>query len=224
VSVADPATATPPPVIHRVGRRGGLLSYSTISPVDAALTKAGNRFDVVGGGVLYAASTRAACYAETLARFRPTPRIRALLGDEPGFMVTGGVPQDWRLQRTVGDLELRDPLPFLDVEDPATHEYLSDVLAQDLVSLSYAEPLDFSDVSNQDRRLSRTIALHAYTATESDGSPTYSGIRYASRISPDWECWAVFEGTWVEVVDQHPIELDDPALQEIADLWGLRLF
>lgn len=48
----EPATAAPPDIVHRVARRRGLLDFSTISPVDAALPHAGNRFDVVGGGVL----------------------------------------------------------------------------------------------------------------------------------------------------------------------------
>ncbi len=223
--MTEPATATPPDVIHRVARRRGLLGFSTISPVDAALPKAGNRFDVVGGGVLYAGSTPEACYAETLARFRPTPKIRELLKNEnEHFMVTGGVPQDWRLQRTMGDLTLENPLPFLDVEDPATHDYLSEVLAPNLVALGYDDPLDLSDICNHDRRLSRAIALHAYTATETDGTPTYSGMRYMSRIKSGWECWAIFEGTNIEIVDERSIELSDPDLKKIADLWGLRVF
>ncbi len=222
--MTEPATATPPDVIHRVARRRGLRSFSTISPHDAALQTAGNRFDVVGGGVLYAGTTPEACYAETLARLRPTPKIRDLIKDEEGFMVTGGVPQDWRLQRTLGDLHLEDPLPFLDVEDPSTHEHLSEVLASELVALGYDDPLDLSDICNRDRRLSRAIALYAFTAAEADGRPKYSGVRYISRIATDWECWAIFEGTEIEVLGQRTIELSDPDLQKVADLWGLRLF
>ena len=174
--------------------------------------------------MLYAGTTPEACYAETLSRLRPTPRIRDLVKDERGFMVTGGVPQDWRLQRTIGDLVLGDPLPFLDVEAPATHEYLSEALATELVALGYEDPLDLSDICNRDRRLSRAIALHAYTATASDGTYMYSGIRYMSRIATAWECWAIFQGTRVEVAAQRAIELSDPDLKKIADLWGLRLF
>lgn len=77
---------------------------------------------------------------------------------------------------------------------------------------------------NSDRRLSRLIAEYAHTATEVDGTPLYSGIRYASRIAARWECWAIFEGTAVELVDQKPIKLGDKALQRVADLWSLRLF
>jgi hypothetical protein len=187
--VAQPATAIPPENLYRVGRNSGLMNYSTISPNDATLPKAGNRFDVPGGRVLYTASSRAGCFVETLARFRPTPTMRELIGDEPGFMNAGGVPQDWRLQRSMATLTVQDPLPFLDVEAAATHAHLSDVLASELVRLGYADNLDLSDVTNQDRRLSRLIAQHAYTAVDEDGNPIYSGIRYMSRVGSQWECW-----------------------------------
>ena len=218
------ATATPPEVLYRVGRNSGLLNYSTISPTDAALPKAGNRFDVPGGGVLYTATTRAGCFVETLARFRPTPRMRELLKDEPGFMITGGVPQDWRLQRSMATLTVRDPLPFLDAEAPGTHAFLSETLAPQLVQLGYGDNLDLSDVTNHDRRLSRLIAQHAYTAADDSGDPLYSGIRYMSRVGSQWECWAIFAGSDVELIEPTPIELDDPDLQKVADLWELRIF
>ena len=139
-------------------------------------------------------------------------------------MIVGGVPQDWRLQRHLVSIRLVDPLPFLDVESPETHEFLSEALANELVALGYAQPLDLSAVTNHDRRLSRLIAEFAYTATEEDGTPLYSGIRYMSRIASGWECWAIFEDTIVELVDQRAIGLDDEALQRVADLWSLTLF
>lgn len=221
----QPATVVPPEPLLRVGRAASLLRFSTISPLDATLPKAGNRFDVPGGGVLYAATTAEACYAETLARFRPTPRMRELLKDEePGFMVVGGVPQDWRLQRLLAEIRLTDPLPFLDVEAPQTHEYLSNALSSELLALGYDQPLDLSTVTNQDRRLSRLIADYAYTSTDADGVPRYSGIRYMSRIASGWECWAIFEGTEVELVGARAILPDDEALQHIAQMWSLRVF
>lgn len=64
--MVEPVVAAPPDVLLRVGRSRAPLRFSTISPVDATLPKAGNRFDVPGGGVLYAATKAEACYAETL--------------------------------------------------------------------------------------------------------------------------------------------------------------
>lgn len=222
--MSEPAVVEIPHAIFRVARSRGLLTFSRITPEDAELRTAGNRFDVPGGAVLYAASTVIACYAETLARFRPTPRIREKLSDEPGFMVIGGVPRDWRLQRSVAEIKVDGALPFLDVEDPGTQDYLSEVLHSRLVALGYTDNLDFSDVCNRDRRLSRAIAQYAYTATDEDSRPVYSGIRYSSRLNPAWECWAVFDGTPHELVEERAIELHDTDLQEVAKIWNLTLF
>ena len=223
--MSEPATADIPATIYRVGRNRRLLQFSQITPEDATLPRAGNRFDVPGGAVLYAGSTVEACYAETLARYRPSPKIREIVrGEDPGFMVAGGVPQDWRLQRSVAQVAADHPLPFLDVESPETLEFLSRELSRDLVSLGYEANLDFSDICNRDRRLSRAVAAHAYTASQADGSPLYSGIRYASRLNPQWECWAIFDGTEVRLTAQRAIELRDEDLKAVEQLFGLRIF
>ena len=144
--------------------------------------------------------------------------------DETGFMVCGGVPQAWRLQRTVVTLSASDPLPFLNVDAPETQEYLSSEMAQQLVGLGYPDNLDISDIRNRDRRLSRAIAEWAYTSLDAEGRYRFSGIRYLSRIDTTWECWAIFDGTDIFETSRRSIELDDPDLQEIAQLWGLRAF
>ena len=43
-----------------------------------------------------------------------------------------------------------------------------------------------SDIRGRDRKLSRRIALHAFNAQPDKGEFMYAGIRYGSRISPDW--------------------------------------
>lgn len=107
--------------LFRVARADAPLRPSVIDSADAA-TNAGNRFDVVGGGVLYLASTPAGCYTETLARFRPTAAMRAALNaDEEwatSFVVYGGVPADWRTRRLKVQVAAPGSLPFLDVEHP----------------------------------------------------------------------------------------------------------
>lgn len=222
--MSGPRTVELTDELYRIGRGDGLLTFSKITPEDATLA-AGNRFDVPGGAVLYAGSQIRGCFAETLARYRPTARvIEAVADEDPGFMVAGGVPQDWRLQRVVARLRLDDPLPFLDVEAPETHAYLTREMASDLIALGYDGALDFSDVANRDRRLSRAIARLAYTAVNEEALPLYSGIRYASRLKPEWECWAIFDGTAVEVTKQEAIELHNPDMRAVAEMWGLRIF
>ncbi len=209
----EPATAVIPALVYRVGRRRGLMHFSAITPEDAELPTAGNRYDVAGGAVLYAATEAVACYAETLSRFRPTPRMVALFedGSEPGFMNLGTVPRDWRLQRGKATISVADPLPFLDVE-------------VEILALGYETNLTISEICNGDRRLSRAIARYAYTASDDDGELLYSGIRYISKVHAGWECWAIFEGTQCDLEISEAIEMTDPDLQHVANMWGLTIF
>ncbi|MGH3556026.1 MAG: RES family NAD+ phosphorylase [Mycobacterium sp.] len=218
-----PALVASPPLLYRISRTARLLEPSRISPADARLPHAGNRFDVAGGGVLYFGSTAQGCFAETLARFRPTSAMRAIVADEdPRFVVCGGVPQDWRTQRQLVTVEAVDALAFVDVEHPDTHEYLTAALASQLSVLGVAQ-LDVAVLRGSNRILTRTISTWAYAATNHDGTPKYSGIRYKSRLG-DHECWAVFDGTVLQVRDRRPIELTDQDLQAVAAQFGLRPF
>lgn len=219
-----PAAATQPlPELYRITRRGRLLEPSRISPADAGLPRTGNRFDVAGGGVLYFGTTAEGCFAETLARFRPTAAIRALVADEdPRFVVCGGVPQDWRAQRLLVSVDAVDPLPFVDVEHPETHEYLTAAMAHQLEALDVTQ-LDVSCLRGSNRALTRAISTWLYAATDDDGTPKYSGIRYKSRLG-DHECWAVFEGTELQVRSREPLELTNQDLQKVAQCFGLRIF
>jgi hypothetical protein len=222
--ILEPVTANIPPAVYRVARKSGLLVPSEIRPADAGLPKAGNRFDVPGGGVIYAATRVETCYSEVLSRYRVSPKIRKLLADEKDFMAVGGVPLDWRLQRSVAEIHAVDPLPFFDVDHPDTMAYLGEALADVLTSLGYDDNPDLAVLCNQDRLLSRAIAHHAYTAADDDGVYIYGGIRYTSRLDPAGECWAIFDGTELELTDTRAIELHDPDLKRIEKRWGIRLF
>lgn len=226
--MAAAETSEPPATVYRVARQDGALRHSRITPADNRTGGAGNRYDVVGGGVLYAASTARTCFAETMSRFRPTPAMRELLREadpeEPQFMICGGVPQDWRLKRRIFDLEISNPLPFLDVENPSTLTHLEEELGQELLALGYQGNLDLSDIRNRDRRLSRAIAAWAYTAQDDVGTPLYSGVRYCSRVQDSQECWAIFEGTQVNVAKRRSIELSNADMKAVAQPWHLRPF
>lgn len=221
--VDGPRLVAPPTTgVHRVGRADRLLRYAEITPADAALPNAGNRFDVVGGGVLYSATEVEGCYAETLARFRPTAAMRALLKDEKDFMFCGGVPQDWRVRRLQVGVTLTDALPFVDVEDPQTHEFLTNELAEELRSLS-VDQIDVAVVRGPNRLVSRAMSSWAHAAFDEDDLPLYPGVRYVSRLG-DYECWAVFDGTALEEISRSTIEEANPALKAVAKDFGLRVF
>jgi hypothetical protein len=221
----EPVEVTAPKQIYRVARSGQVERFSRIDPSEAALASSGNRFDVLGGGVLYGASTPSGCYAETLARFRLSAGMRQKVEEmdaDGSRMACGGVPADWRARRTRATLSMRDPLPFLDVEHPATHEYLTSQMASELAALGLSV-LDVAAVRGPNRHVTRAIASWAYAATNDDDELRYSGIRYVSKLG-DWECWAIFDGTPVEVDEIQVITTSDPHLEEVSNLYGLRLF
>ena len=85
------------------------------------------------------------------------------------------------------------------------------------------ETLDVGNVRGANRLITRAASSWAYWAQDADG-PTYSGIRYMSRVLPDEECWAVFQETPIVEVSRRAIEINDPDLKAIADMWGLRIF
>lgn len=221
--LSGPAVVHPPASLYRVARRGRELDHSQINAADAALTRSGNRFDVAGGGVLYFGSDEAGCFAETLARFRPTAAMRAIIAEEdPGFVVCGGVPQDWRTRRLMIEAETIDPLLFVDVEHPDTHEFLTSAMAPQLDALGVSV-LDVATLRGPNRAVTRAISTWTYAATDSNGAPEYSGLRYVSRLG-DHECWAVFDGTELQVRSRVGLELGNAALQEVAEDFGLRVF
>lgn len=199
------------------------MRFSQIAPADVPLPRAGNRFDVPGGGVLYCATEPAGCYAETLARFRPSAAVRAAVEDEdPKFMICGGVPADWRDRRLEVELAVDEALPFLDVEHEATHDFLTTAVAREMAALSIPV-IDVGVIRGPNRLATRAIAAWAFAAQDEDGNLRYSGIRYMSRLG-DHECWAVFEGTTVREFARKPILRTNLAMQGVAATWGLNVF
>lgn len=136
-------------------------------------------------------------------------------------MVVGGVPADWRAQRSIVRFELIDPLPFVDADAVETHQSLQRELATELAALDVPD-LDIGTVRGRDRRVTRLIAEWAYGASDDDG-PLYGGIRYESRIAGG-ECFAIFDGTAIAERERQPIRLEDPELRAVAGAFGLRAF
>lgn len=189
----------------------------------------GNRFDplTMTYGVLYFGTELEACFGETLARFRPSLELLALVKDEweeRGFMAVGTVAADWRQRRTAVHVRLPATVAFVDIESPVTHQFLRRELALGLSAIGLSD-LDVSTVRGPDRRVTRMISEWAYMAADGD-RPRYAGIRYESRIRSGWECWALFddEDLDIEVVETVPITPDMPALISVAKLFGLQLF
>ena len=218
------ALIDPPVRLWRVERENPPLQLTRINAVDAALDRSGNRFDIPGAGVLYAATTAEGAYAETLAGFRPPASLIAKLnaaGGDPGLPAPGEIPRSWRLDRRLRTLTLPTPLPFVDIDAPATHTYLTQHAARLLIELG-VNSLDIATVRGPSRLLTRSLASWLYAQTDVHGRPLYSGIRYESRLGPH-ECWAIFDGTAVELIDQITIDPFSAELRTIVSTYGLSI-
>ncbi|WP_454296046.1 RES domain-containing protein [Salana multivorans] len=194
--------------VCRVGRATNPVGYSFIAPEVDRDDALGYRFDVVGAGVMYAATKPAGAYAETVQAYRPTAATYAATQHvQPGLMVAGNLPASWRTDRRLVTFALPGGLPFLDVEKPASHTALTRHLGAELTELGYAH-LDVSLVRSEHRLLTRLISVWAYLQELPDGSPRYGGIRFISKLG-DHECWAIFDGAPVADVETQLIPLGD---------------
>jgi hypothetical protein len=226
------AVAAPDEGMWRVGRGPDPLAPSDpLPPSDLDQPATGNRFDSPTGTyrTLYFATTLDGCFGETLARFRPDPKIAALIGDEwaqLGFMRVGDIPADWRQRRMAVHVRFAAQgafaggLQFLDIEALETRERLRTELGS-LLAFYGHEDLDVATVRGQDRRITRWIGQWAYDQRNEDGSVRFAGIRYLSRLNTEWECWAVFHDVSITEISRRPILHTDEALLRTARRYGL---
>lgn len=212
--------------LWRVGRNPEPLAVVVPKAHDLRSKRAGNRFDIPRVGVLYFATRLDGCFAETLARFRPSPALSALVADEwraASFLKPGAVPAGWRHRRTAVKVHVDRGYEFLDVEALATHQVLRRELALGLSALGYTD-LDVGVVRGPDRRVTRLIADWTYQQETAEGLGRFAGIRYSSRLSSEWTCWAVFPGVELEPRAALPIEREMAELVAIAEQFSLRVF
>ena len=213
-----------PSPLWRVERTDPALRFSLLNPVDVMNDRAGNRFDIPGAGVLYCATKADGGFAETLAGFRPrASMVQAFsqLTPEPGRVLPGQVPAAWLTTRRLRTFDVTGSLPFVDLESPATHAYLTEQAAPILLHQGL-ENLDVAAVRGPNRLLTRAIASWLYSRTDEHGRPLYAGIRYVSRLG-DFECWAIFDGTPVELRSSVPVDPTDPALKNVINLFGIAI-
>lgn len=222
---AEPAAAEPredgpqirtvalPSAVYRVARKHAATKYSSIRPEDDADPRAGHRWDVLGGGVLYAGSSLRIAYVETLGVLRPAAGIvLPEADDDHRFMNPGSVPADWRETRAIFELASarREVLrPFVDLADLQTRTALREPLQEFLKPMG-VEHIDVPEVTSSNRVATRTLARLIYSAQNDEGEHVYGGIRYVSRYDPQEICWAIFDHFPVDVVRQSPIEPSIP--------------
>lgn len=213
----------------RLGRGPDPYQWRHPDPVDTETAGAGNRFDSFHGdyGVVYSATTQQACFAETLARFRPDPILRKLVEDEwhqRNWMKVASVPADWRNSRLLIRLGLEQPLPFVDAAHSDTLTAFGDEprISRWLQSFCPTN-VDLADIIGQDRRVTRLLSAWAFDTTDHDDAPMYGGIRYTSRLGANYECWAIFEGNTIVELERQSIAADNTDLDAVATQYDLTI-
>ena len=166
---------------------------------------------------LYAAEQRLGCFVESLARYRPSPRVLAELRNvtgAPDHTLLPVVPSDWWVRRCVGRFHLDPGQKWLDLRVLGSREALRVELADTLLRLDLPD-LDVSSVRSLNRDLTRAIARWAY-------EHSYNGVAYTSRFDDGLDCWALFEGASLRPAGPPEVILpDDPDLRETLRLFNL---
>lgn len=184
----------------------------------------GNRFDDSAGQfrVLYAASSRLACFMETLAHFRKAPanlaeQLAAISDDkaEPGPTMGGTVPASWLSIRRMGCTAAVHDQKFADIYSSEWLAYLRPRFEVELIAggvIRAGSDFDLSLIMRKDYSLTQRIATLVY-------SLGYDGIFYLSRYGSDLRNWAIFEPFDLADQTSSGIQSDDP------DFWeALRRF
>jgi hypothetical protein len=190
---------------------------------------------------IYCATQRAATFGETIARFRPSlsllAKLEAIDDDEPleeslahvtdpDDVRRGLVSADWRMRRRIGHTLLDPSLVFVDIAAAETMQHLRTALAPLAARLRLAD-IDLSSLTSQQRRFTQGAARYVYDQRDAVGMPRFAGIRYPSRLTAEWECWAVFDDRIRHVAGwpSFPATFfaDDPDLLRVAAIFDLTI-
>jgi hypothetical protein len=183
VREADPL----PLLLHRLGRLPDPIAFPDWHYVGD------QRFDLPpesGFRVLYAATSRQTCLAETLCSFRPDVDLLAELDrlgpsdDELPFPALRSIPHDWYASRLFGQLQIEPGQRWLDLSSMETLATLRVTLARSLRDFGLHD-LDMSVVQGSDYRPTQAIARWAH-------QQGFDGIAYQSRFGSSLDCWAIF--------------------------------
>jgi hypothetical protein len=225
--VARDLPAVGPPnggIVYRVAR-----GYDIFAPPDWAWAQEGkvftNRFDDPGAyrGIpqdkrfrsIYCATRDAGAYGETIKYFRRNPNA-------PAGLQGGCVPIEWLSYRRIGSTQLNENLLFADFADARTFTILREELASWLEQFGL-DDFDLSAMTSQHRRLTQEAARYAYELADS-GHTVFAGIRYLSRLNPQWELWAIFNDRMLHQEQAvETLRKDSPGLLEAATALGLKI-
>ncbi|MFE7077375.1 RES domain-containing protein [Streptomyces sp. NPDC057620] len=211
--------------VWRLGWSEDAVKYNQVEPETFDGSSAG-RFSLFSYGTLYCASDPAGCYAEALEQFRVSPRMRTLMKEgapaEGRNMAVGDLASSWRDNRILVRLTASSHAQFLDLEADATRGVLIDELGEDLSAFGVEHSLTDKHLRGKDRRITRQIAAWAVAQRNEEGHQLVQGITYRSGYA-GYQCWAILRDTELKERERRPIKLEDEALRQVAEEYGLRI-
>jgi hypothetical protein len=230
VAVGPRLVRTPVVGVWRVGWATDPLHAPRPRGLDLRDNDAGNRYDPIipDFDVLYFGSTRATCYAETLAHRRPDPDLARLIyenRDWVPYMTPGTVEAEWRRRRVLNRVvPEQDVERYLDVANHRSMAWLNVELKPLMVTLGLKK-ITLAELTTGDRKVTRYISTWLHAQKDAYDQPIFHGIRYPSRYGDDLECWAIFtDRVALRSVETRTIETTDSDLQYVANLFGLTIF
>lgn len=183
---------------------------------------------------LYAGESAETALAEVLAPFRPDlatiAAVDAIPSDDGATPASGRVPEDWLESRRLGCARIRPTAVIADITRAESIAELRETaeIAEKALECGF-EDVDAAALKAsgaQGRRFTQTVAAHIY-------SNNYSGIRYGSRLGEEHHCIAGFVALSsgvvtdsefiIELGDTVAIDVANPALETVAEIFGLTL-
>jgi hypothetical protein len=169
-----------------------------------------NRYDDPEGrvAVRYTATQLLTCLKETMARFRPNTDAEARLAAIDGIEANDvdwdstetSAVSEWLAKQQVGTVRVLPSGVFVDVE----HDQALIALDKHPSVRAAIEPLDPS--GRLDTGHVRLGGPHGRRITQAVGTavrewlPAALGVGYHPRLATDEACWAIWEGTQVDVL------------------------
>ena len=134
------------------------------------------------------------------------------------------VPPDYFADRYLGRAPVDASVRFVDLDHPETHAAAITPL-RGLLRAHRLRTVDRGVLFHQDRRVTRPIARHFWALAQTADHRHWAGLRYASRLSGDWECWAIWEPSPIRshATEIRAVTRSDPALVRAAALLGISL-
>lgn len=224
--------------VHRVSRSIDVFAFYTSQPLSRPVAEAiedGNRWDDAEGkfATVYCASRAETAFGEVIARYRERPGLLERIDDfltqapDPEYdplLSPGVVPAEFFDGRWIGHVTVDSAVRFVDVDDPATHTAVDVTLRRALREYG-VKKIDRSTFLASDRRVTRTIASRYHWLGQTPDHASWRGLRYLSRLAPDWECWAIWEPspllTSRLVVEK--VTREHPALRAAAQRLNVRV-